>query len=352
MNKSDFLSEDLRQRWATYFAGSGTEVIFFSALRELHRQQRLPDPTAVSGQDASKQSGVDGAPVLLPHGDLSRDDADVLNVSRLLEELRLRLPATAEDGSIGTIGFVGYPNVGKSSVINAIFGAKKVSMGRVPGKTKHLQTLDLQQGITLCDCPGLVFPSVVATKSHLVINGTIPIEELRDHIPPVRLIVSKMGLEQAMEKYGLSASDLQEGIELREDGIGRAEDPARALLSGLATARKRFLRGKNPDETWAAKKVLLDFFMGALLYCEPPPSDSPVLPSQPAAPVPQQNAGYPSMPSSAPVPQASAVADNGDESDFDDLDDFLNAGSDDKQNSKRKTKQNQKQQSRNKAALG
>ena len=41
------------------------------------------------------------------------------------------------------IGLVGYPNVGKSSVINAVFGKKKVAVASLPGKTKHFQTLPL-----------------------------------------------------------------------------------------------------------------------------------------------------------------------------------------------------------------
>ncbi|CAK0800234.1 unnamed protein product [Prorocentrum cordatum] len=100
----------------------------------------------------------------------------------------------------GVIGFVGYPNVGKSSVINALFGAKKVSMSRTPGKTKHLQTLELTGGLSLCDCPGLVFPSVVATKAHLAINGTAPLQELRDCVAPVRLVVQKLGAPAVLER--------------------------------------------------------------------------------------------------------------------------------------------------------
>jgi ribosome biogenesis GTPase A len=37
------------------------------------------------------------------------------------------------------IGLVGYPNVGKSSTINALVGAKCVAVGSTPGKTKHFQ---------------------------------------------------------------------------------------------------------------------------------------------------------------------------------------------------------------------
>ena len=53
---------------------------------------------------------------------------------------------------------VGYPNVGKSSVINVLCGIKRVSVGSMPGKTKHFQTIYLKPDLILCDCPGLVFP--------------------------------------------------------------------------------------------------------------------------------------------------------------------------------------------------
>lgn len=52
------------------------------------------------------------------------------------------------------MGLVGYPNVGKSSTINALFGAKKTAVAPTPGKTKHFQTLNAAPGLCLCDCPG------------------------------------------------------------------------------------------------------------------------------------------------------------------------------------------------------
>ena len=60
-----------------------------------------------------------------------------------------------------TIGCCGFPNVGKSSLLNTIMGRKVVSVSRTPGHTKHLQTLFLNQSVRFCDCPGLVFPSLV-----------------------------------------------------------------------------------------------------------------------------------------------------------------------------------------------
>ena len=59
------------------------------------------------------------------------------------------------------VGLVGYPNVGKSSTINALIGEKKVSVSSTPGKTKHFQTIRLSADVLLCDCPGLDRKSVV-----------------------------------------------------------------------------------------------------------------------------------------------------------------------------------------------
>ena len=52
------------------------------------------------------------------------------------------------------VGLVGYPNVGKSSTINALFGSKKTAVAATPGKTKHFQTLNVAPTLCLCDCPG------------------------------------------------------------------------------------------------------------------------------------------------------------------------------------------------------
>ena len=43
-------------------------------------------------------------------------------------------------GGTLTIGCVGIPNVGKSSVMNALIGKKVVSVSKTPGHTKHFQT--------------------------------------------------------------------------------------------------------------------------------------------------------------------------------------------------------------------
>lgn len=68
-----------------------------------------------------------------------------------------------------TIGCLGHPNVGKSSVMNAIMGRKVVSVSRTPGHTKHFQTIFLTPNVRLCDCPGLVFPSKVPRALQVIL---------------------------------------------------------------------------------------------------------------------------------------------------------------------------------------
>lgn len=62
-----------------------------------------------------------------------------------------------------TIGLVGQPNVGKSSLLNALMGTTRVRASKTPGKTKHFQTIlwGSKREIKIVDCPGLVCPSLV-----------------------------------------------------------------------------------------------------------------------------------------------------------------------------------------------
>lgn len=111
------------------------------------------------------------------------------------------------------IGLVGYPNVGKSSTINALLGAKKVSVSSTPGKTKHFQTLVLSETITLCDCPGLVFPQFANTQADLVVDGVLPIDQMREYSAPTDLLCRRIPKEILEGTYGIGI-----GIKSEEEG--------------------------------------------------------------------------------------------------------------------------------------
>uniref|UniRef100_A0A7G3AWV1 Guanine nucleotide-binding protein-like 1 n=1 Tax=Lutzomyia longipalpis TaxID=7200 RepID=A0A7G3AWV1_LUTLO len=92
-----------------------------------------------------------------------------------------------------TIGCLGFPNVGKSSLMNALMGRKVVSVSRTPGHTKHFQTIFLTQNVRLCDCPGLVFPSS-APRCLQVLMGSYPIAQLREPYASIRYLCERVDL--------------------------------------------------------------------------------------------------------------------------------------------------------------
>ena len=129
------------------------------------------------------------------------------------------------------VGLVGYPNVGKSSTINSLLGAKKVSVSSTPGKTKHFQTINLSPTLTLCDCPGLVFPQFAATKADLICDGVMPIDQMREHRGPVGLVTRRITKPVLEAVYGLSLR--QRGLE--EGGDGSDQVLAEDLLVAYAS---------------------------------------------------------------------------------------------------------------------
>ncbi|EOB05190.1 Large subunit GTPase 1-like protein, partial [Anas platyrhynchos] len=175
-----------------------------------------------------------------------------------------------KDGEVN-VGLVGYPNVGKSSTINTILGDKKVSVSATPGRTKHFQTLYVEPGLCLCDCPGLVMPSFISTKAEMICSGILPIDQMKDHVPPISLTYVCQHIPRNILEatYGISI------IRPREDEDPDRKPTAEELLTAYGYMRGFMTAHGQPDQPRSARYVLKDYVNGKLLYCHPPPGIDP-----------------------------------------------------------------------------
>ena len=302
INKADMLTLAQRRAWADYLKEAGLDFRYFSASLAQQMNEELEDETdyenaileeqrtlfekmereAEEGSGAETESDDDEEQ---PSDDAQNEDDDqkeqesissedeeddddtrILTVDEL-EEMLLRFAPKAQDPEHKfTVGLVGYPNVGKSSTINALVGAKKVSVSATPGKTKHFQTIHLSDQILLCDCPGLVFPYFATTKADLVTNGVLPIDECREYIGPVGLVAERIPKPWIEVMYGIEVNTKP----LEEGGTGMVT--AHELLESYARSKGMMSKLGRANESMAARYILKDYVNGKLLWCHPPPT--------------------------------------------------------------------------------
>ncbi|CAG9767545.1 unnamed protein product [Ceutorhynchus assimilis] len=287
VNKADFLTEAQRQYWAEYFQNLGLKAVFYSAMEQsektIEEEEEETDINKIkeniSDLAESVEQNADALETIINKIDclignsnlreevgnlMDRNSSEILTRDELIDLFKIIHKGPKVTEGITTIGLVGYPNVGKSSTINSLMLAKKVSVSATPGKTKHFQTLYLDKDILLCDCPGLVMPSFVFTKAEMILNGILPIDQMRDHVPPVNLVTKLIPRHVVEDKYGIMLPKPLEG-----------EDPDRSptaeeLLNAYAYNRGFMTANGQPDNARAARYVLKDYMNGKLLYCHAP----------------------------------------------------------------------------------
>jgi large subunit GTPase 1 len=159
------------------------------------------------------------------------------------------------------VGFIGYPNVGKSSIINVLMKTKKAGVASMPGRTKHYQTLFLpeepklnirQKSICLVDCPGLIFPSFTSSKADMLVNGIYPIDTLSDIYNPIQIIINRIPSKILCNFYKINLPDIYS---------------AKQFLQVIAKKRGFTTGNGLPEEAKTAKLVLKDYVSGKLLFC-------------------------------------------------------------------------------------
>ena len=115
LNKADLLTEEQRKTWSKHFLESDTKALFFSATLE-------------------DESDVDN---LQEEAEIEFGSCQILRPDQVLSVMK----NTMQAAETVTVGFTGYPNVGKSSTINRFLTTKKLQVSATPGKTKHFQVI-------------------------------------------------------------------------------------------------------------------------------------------------------------------------------------------------------------------
>lgn len=152
------------------------------------------------------------------------------------------------------VGIVGFPNVGKSSIINSLKRTKAVSVGATPGLTKVAQEVYLDHNIKLLDCPGILFDPGLISESDAALRNCIKIEQIEDPVLPIEAVVKRCSKDKLCELYE----------------IGNFDDVT-GFLNLVGQKRGKMLPGGASNIQAAAKLVLKDWNSGKIPYYTLPP---------------------------------------------------------------------------------
>jgi len=96
-------------------------------------------------------------------------------VKRLPELCKQLVPSRVAQGRPVRAMIMGIPNVGKSTLINALLGKRIAKVGNTPAVTRHQQRFMTHGGMALSDTPGILWPKIVDRDSgyRLAASGAI-----------------------------------------------------------------------------------------------------------------------------------------------------------------------------------
>lgn len=188
-----------------------------------------------------------------------------------------------------SVGVVGYPNVGKSSVINALTSRVGGTMSACPvgaeaGVTTSLREVKLDKKLKVIDSPGIVFPgnkngnsgtakrsSKIDETARLILMNAVPPKQILDPIPPVKLLLKRLAsskhlFEKVFTLYNIPPLLNTSPTDLTND-----------FLVQVARKRGRLGKGGLPNINSAALCVLNDWRDGRIQgWVEPPVKPPPV----------------------------------------------------------------------------
>jgi nuclear GTP-binding protein len=159
-----------------------------------------------------------------------------------------------------TVGIIGYPNVGKSSILNTLKRSRAVGVSPRPGFTTTLQEVVLDKNLRLIDSPGVVFDDAEnANGAECVLKNCVDADSIQDPIPAVQALLSRCTTESLMMTYSIPAFP---------------KGDAMMFLAMIAKRNGKVLKGGIPDKVMAARGVLKDWNSGKIPYFTRPPAEA------------------------------------------------------------------------------
>jgi ribosome biogenesis GTPase A len=144
------------------------------------------------------------------------------------------------------VGVLGYPNVGKSSIINALSGRRAAPVSNISGYTKSLRDVRISAKIMLLDTPGVIPYRENNDMKHVMI-GTIDYSKEKD---PEFVVVHMMDEFPGMiEKHY--------DVKINKDH--------NKTIEAIAKKRNLVAKGDVPDTRRAATMILKDWQTGKLV---------------------------------------------------------------------------------------
>lgn len=150
----------------------------------------LPFKSSTQAQRKNLSSSKNRDPSLVPTGSASTSTQPLLQLLKNYARMPSNSSAsTAESGpklnlkTSLTIGVIGFPNVGKSSLINTLKRSRACGVAPTPGFTKEVQEVVLDKGLKILDCPGVVLESGRGGPEQ-VLRNAIRVEQIEDPVPP------------------------------------------------------------------------------------------------------------------------------------------------------------------------
>jgi nuclear GTP-binding protein len=188
-------------------------------------------------------------------------------------QLLLALKAYAQKSNLHraiTVGVIGYPNVGKSSIINSLTSQhggknnnKPCPVGNQAGITRTLREIKIDNKLKIIDSPGIVFPENIKRgnslknkkdyEAKLAVLSAIPEKQIEDPINAVSYLLNKLSKDNSM------AETFKEFYKIPSIASINLDDFTKKVLIHIARNQGRLGRGGIPNLHAASLIVLKDW---------------------------------------------------------------------------------------------